>query len=353
MARIVYGVSGEGSGHSSRSSEVLPDLLDHGHEVRVATYGRGMDNLAADYDCIEIEGLTIVSRDNRVSRTATVLENLRRSVNLCKGGRELLRSGFRGFRPDVVITDFEPMTAWLARASGVPLITVDNQQRMRFMAYDPPPGMAFDRRIAVAIIKAMIPRPAASCVTAFVEGKPTNDRTWIFPPLVRRAVRSAKAIRGDRYLVYATSGYDTLNSVLQTFTNERFDVYGSGRDDAQGNLQFKLPSREGFLADLVAAKGVIATAGFTLISESLYLGKPILALPTTGQFEQQLNAWQLAQSGFGAAAQADLSASVAGFIAQIEALRARVAHAPRNDGSLLRNKVVELVERFANQSRPA
>lgn len=353
MARIVYGVSGEGSGHSSRSSEVLQDLIAHGHEVRVATYARGIDNLADDYDCIEIEGLTIVSHDNRVSRLGTVAENLRRTANLVRRCRKLRREGFREFRPDVVITDFEPMTAYLARLNDVPLITVDNQQRMRYMQYEPPPGMLFDRYMTVAIIAAMTPRPAASCVTAFVPGEPTNDHTWIFPPLVRREVRCETATRGSRYLVYTTSGFDTLNEVLQRFPNENFIVYGSGRDDALANLQFRLPSKTGFIADLVAAKGVIATAGFTLISESLYLGKPYLALPIAGQFEQELNAWQLEQSGYGVAGRGDLHDCVGRFISQIDEIGARVANAPRNDGSMLRNKVVELVERFANQSRPA
>ena len=134
--------------------------------------------------------------------------------------------------------------------------------------------------------------------------------------------------------------------MLAQFPNEQFVVYGSGRDDVDGNLQYKLPSKGGFIADLVAAKGVIATAGFTLISESLYLGIPYLALPTKGQFEQQLNAWQLEQSGFGVAAGHDLHSSVARFIDNTESLRSAVAGAPRNDGSALRSKVLELIAEF-------
>lgn len=347
MARILYGVSGEGSGHSSRSREVLPDLIEHGHEVRVATYARGMTNLAADYDCIEIEGLTIVSFDNAVSRIGTVVENFRRVPRLAGAWARLSAQGFGEFRPDVVITDFEPMTAWQAKLFGVPLITVDNQQRMRYMRYSPPPGMTLDRLITVGIIAGMIPKPDACCVTAFVAGEPTNDRTWIFPPLVRRRVRSASPAPGEHILIYTTSGYDTLNEVARTFTGERFVVYGSGRDDRDGNLKYKLPSRDGFLDDLLKAKGIIATAGFTLTSEALYLGKPYLALPTAGQFEQQLNAWQLEQSGYGVAAHGDLRVCIERFMNTLPQIERAVAMAPRNDGSALRNKVLELIDRFA------
>ena len=38
----------------------------------------------------------------------------------------------------MVITDFEPMTAYLAYTNDLPLITIDNQHRMRYMQYDGP-----------------------------------------------------------------------------------------------------------------------------------------------------------------------------------------------------------------------
>jgi UDP:flavonoid glycosyltransferase YjiC (YdhE family) len=46
---------------------------------------------------------------------------------------------------------------------------------------------------------------------------------------------------------------------------------------------------------------VICTAGFTLISEALYLGKPLLVVPNQGIFEQTLNALFLQRQGLGQA----------------------------------------------------
>ena len=51
--------------------------------------------------------------------------------------------------------------------------------------------------------------------------------------------------------------------------------------------------------DLLAAKGVIANGGFTLLSESIYLGKPVLSLPIAWQYEQRLNARQIEKLGYG------------------------------------------------------
>ena len=64
-------------------------------------------------------------------------------------------------------------------------------------------------------------------------------------------------------------------------------------------LATSLKPRKSFLKDLKNCKAIIATAGFTLISEALFLGKPYFALPLKGQFEQTLNALCLKQAGFG------------------------------------------------------
>jgi len=67
MARIVYGVSGEGSGHSSRAREMAGHLCDQGHTVRLVSYDRGYENLKDRFDVVEAEGLCIASEDNQVS----------------------------------------------------------------------------------------------------------------------------------------------------------------------------------------------------------------------------------------------------------------------------------------------
>jgi len=86
LAKIVYGVSGEGSGHSSRSREMLTHLQQLGHRVKVVSYDRGYANLKDDFDVFETEGLHIASLDNRVSKIKTFTDNLQR---LSKGHEKL------------------------------------------------------------------------------------------------------------------------------------------------------------------------------------------------------------------------------------------------------------------------
>src|SRR6266700_4083244 len=57
MANILYGVNGEGSGHSTRALEVLSHLQARGHTLHVASFDRGLRNLQGHFEVTEIYGL--------------------------------------------------------------------------------------------------------------------------------------------------------------------------------------------------------------------------------------------------------------------------------------------------------
>lgn len=338
MARIVYGVSGEGSGHSSRAREVLTHLESRGHEIRVATYDRGVRNLAADFDVFPIEGLEIKSADNRVDVVGTFTENLKKLPDGWLSARDLKRELFKRFTPDVVLTDFEPMTAYLAHKESVPLVSIDNQHRMRYLKLDGPSGMDAERRLTKSIIRMMVPRPDLALVTTFVDGPTKNDRTFTFPPILRRAVLGLEPMQANNdapILVYLTKGFDALLAMLPSLADERFLVYGTPRDETIGNQCFRPPSSDGFLADLASSKAVISTAGFTLMTEALHLAKPLLALPMRGQYEQELNAFLLDRSGYGRGVRRPTRDDLVSFLGQIPELTQRLEAYPRADNSRL------------------
>jgi uncharacterized protein (TIGR00661 family) len=85
-------------------------------------------------------------------------------------------------------------------------------------------------------------------------------------------------------------------------------------DLVDGNLRFRPFSEAGFIDDLRTAAGVIASAGFTLMGEAVYLRRPMLAVPLAQQFEQLLNARYLERDGYGLAAETLDAATVGRFI---------------------------------------
>ena len=265
---------------------MITHLIGQGHTVKVASYDRGYQNLKDDFDVLEVEGFSIVSEDNKVSIGKTFAQNFTTILDRFEASNILKQKYFKEFKPDCVITDFEPMAAYLANELDVPLITIDNQHRMRYMDFPCPFEWKAEAIFIENLIRVMIPRPCISLVTTFYFGKKKNDRTFMFPPILRQSVIEAKSSVGNYILVYATQEYDTLIDYLKTYKREHFIVYGFNVDKTEGNMTFKTFSRSGFLDDLAGCRAVIATAGFTLMTESFYLGKPYLALPMKGQFEQ-------------------------------------------------------------------
>lgn len=338
MAKIIYGVSGEGSGHSSRAKLVGKHLVDAGHTVKMVSYDRGFKNLKDDFDVLEIVGLSIASRDNKVSMLNTLAENINKFPD-GKRAFDTLKELFKRFQPDCVFTDFEPSTAYLANHYNVPLVSMDNQHRMRYMKYQCPPDLKKEALLTETIIRAMVPRPWFSLITSFHYGELKNQHCQVVPPLLRKNVTNLKATEGKHILVYVTSGFDSLLEELKKFTRETFYVYGYDKDEVEGNLQYRPFSQDGFLADLASSKAVVATAGFTLISEALHLAKPYLAFPMKGQFEQNLNAYMLDQQGFGKQCLHPTRESIAAFLYLIPEFKIRLAQYEGNGNLAMQNKI--------------
>src|SRR5260370_3640132 len=76
MANILYGVNGEGSGHSTRAKEVITHLQQKGHTVHVVSFDRGQKNLAESFEVTEIYGFRIAYVDNHVRYKRTLAKNL-------------------------------------------------------------------------------------------------------------------------------------------------------------------------------------------------------------------------------------------------------------------------------------
>ena len=297
MANILYGVNGEGAGHSSRAREVPSHLKARGHTLHVASFDRGLQNLRADFEVTEIYGLRFAYANNKVRYRKTVTKNLASVRQAAKSLRRLSELADE-WRIDAVITDFEPLTCHVGHRKHLPVISIDNQHCLTNTDVSYPPECRRDAAVAKLVTKMMVPRADAYLTTAFFTTQIRKPRTFLFPPILRQEILSARPQAGQDVLVYVTSPAPALVKLL-TGIRGSFIAYGFGREGREGNIAFRKPSLDGFLRDLVNAKAVIANAGFSLVTEALHLGKPYLAIPVKHQFEQIFNAYWVAKSGYG------------------------------------------------------
>jgi uncharacterized protein (TIGR00661 family) len=159
----------------------------------------------------------------------------------------------------------------------------------------------FSRLTARVITECHYVGAVAYIIVNFFKAPLRVESAVLAPPIIRRAVSALEPTSGDHILLYSTTGTnrDRLLEILHQFGQQPFIIYGYNENIEDQNCQFKERSTEGFLADLASAQGVIASAGFSLISECMSLKKKMLLLPITGQYEQIINAHYIRKLGLG------------------------------------------------------
>jgi len=307
MARIIYGVAGEGFGHSSRSHLIGQRFLDAGHDVMFVGSGKSLLYLKQYFGqrVKEIFGLSFVFEGQRIDKSETLKKNFLKLPEANRQNDELFKTHFEPFDPELVVSDFEPFSAWWAWRKNVPFISIDHEHMLTLCKLDHPSKNWFSRITASVVTECHYVGAAVYIILNFFKAPLRIDSAILAPPIVRPAVTERKAAQGEHILLYSTTGteQDRLLDVLHKFGRQTFIIYGFNQDTQSQNCIFKKRNTKGFLADLAAARGVIASAGFSLISECMYLKKKMLLLPLAGQYEQIINAHYIQKLGLGLSAE--------------------------------------------------
>ncbi len=303
MARIIYAVAGEGFGHASRAHLIGQRLLDAGHDVLFATSHRALLYLRECFGerAREIFGLTFDYSKGYVAPVATVWKNIWLFRRGHRVNRDLYNQVYKPFRPDLVITDFEPFSAWWAVWRHVPLLSINNEHTLTFLRIEHEPRRIIQRLQASAVTQFHCMHARAYVVINFFNAPLKRDKAVLAPPIVRRVITELTPTNEGHITIYWTTGTheDHLREVLMRFPDQQFRIYGFNKQLESGNCLFRERSTEGFLADLASSHGVIASAGFSLISECLHLKKKMLLLPVGGHYEQYINARYVERLGLG------------------------------------------------------
>jgi uncharacterized protein (TIGR00661 family) len=296
---IVYGVSGEGLGHVFEAIEIATLLKRDGHSVKLITYGdRACASLAA-FNPTRIEGVHLCFNDRGLSLWMTARKNFRFFPYHIWNFRRLVRE-LRQFRPDVFITAYEPFTMVASHRLGRPLISMDNQNELRDLPR-PQRASAFAFHLARLTTLVVTFGAAEYIVKSFIRRGRGAGRMHYVAPIIQGEIRRLAPTNGSHVLVYLTKPNEELIGVLKSMDGT-FVVYCHNRVGEDRNIVYRAQG-ESFLRDLASCRAIIATAGFSLIADSIFLRKPYFAVPLRRQFEQTHNADFLEESGLGEASE--------------------------------------------------
>ncbi|MGJ8667924.1 MAG: glycosyltransferase family protein [Oceanococcus sp.] len=310
--RIAYGIMGYGRGHAMRSSALIRRLQDAYH-VKVYAGPDAYAVMKDEFDCELIPCIHYrYGSSGSIDPFKTVLANIGPTADLLFGGqgtRTISRS-WDEFRPDLVISDSESWSHRIANARRIPRISIDHVGVMAYCSPDFPKSDALNAQRDRMGYLAMMGVPEFAIVSSFYPAPTRYPNVRVVGPILRDIVQRAEVSQGKHLMAYFNKGeyqfHDGMAQALQA-CGRPVIAYGTPYRGQDGNVLYKGPSQEGFVADMASSAAVISTAGHQLASECLWLRKPMLLLPED-TVEQRLNAHMACQMGIGdQASLADLS----------------------------------------------
>ncbi|MFI3157671.1 MAG: glycosyltransferase family protein [Methylococcaceae bacterium] len=283
--RIFYGVQGTGNGHITRARVMAKEFHAAGIDVTFQFTGRPADK----YFDMEVfngyqsrTGLTFHTEKGQVSYLKTALDA--KPITFIKDMKSLDLSGY-----DLVISDFEPVTAWAAKNQKKTVLGIGHQYAFNHKI----PREGSDP-IADQVMKYFAPADVGIGLHWHHFGQP------ILPPIIDTPDTPKNIIKNKIVVYLPFEDPHEVIRLLSPFENFDFHIYSPEVLPSKfKHITCNPLSRDGFQKDLYDCAGIISNAGFELASESLQLGKKILAKPLHAQMEQISNAAALHQLGYG------------------------------------------------------
>ena len=275
--KILFAVQGTGNGHLSRARDVYPELAKYG-DVDVLISG-----IQADVDFpfpvkYKMHGLSFIfGKKGGVD----IIETVRRS-NLVKLIQDIRALPIEEY--DLVINDFEPVSAWACHRKKLPCISLSHQCAVLHPSAPMPKEID---PIGKLVLTRYAPVTAAYGFhfKAFAEN--------IYTPVIRKEIRALTPTNEGHYTVYLPA-YDDATMVkhLTQFADATWQVFSKHNKQpfTEKNVIVQKIDNTAFVKSMASSAGVLCGGGFEGPSEAMYLGKKVLVIPMQTQFEQQCNA---------------------------------------------------------------
>jgi uncharacterized protein (TIGR00661 family) len=282
--KILYCIQGTGNGHLSRARDVVPALQRHG-EVDIVVSGIQADVELPFPIKYRFKGISFIFGKNG---GVDMLESFRRfkSKRFFEEMRSLPVEDY-----DIVISDFEPVSAWVCFRKNVECIGLSHQAAV--MSDDSPKPEDLD------ILGNFVLRHYCPVSKEYgFHFKSYNEH--IFTPVIRKQIRELKTDDRGHYTVYLPA-YDDLH-LMKHFGRLDFaqwDIFSKHNKQRVVGENFVIQpiSNDVFINSLSTSSGILCGAGFETPAEALFLKKKVLAVPMKGQYEQQCNAAGLLDIG--------------------------------------------------------
>ncbi len=315
--KFLFLVQGEGRGHMTQAIALSAMLQSAGHEVVKVLIGKSprrqipqffYEKINAPVTVFESPNFLVDAKNKKIRIWSSIWYNLFKSGMFFKS-IAAIHEAVQETKPDVIINFYELLGGLYAGLykPKARIMVVGHQYLLQHPEFVFPKGYWIDKRLLSINSWVIALRAEKKLALSF---RPMADvpkkRIYVVPPLLRAEVTKLKSENRGFILGYIlNAGYaediERWHKLHPEYELHFFWDKSDAPEDLKmdENLWFHRLNDTRFLDYMSKCGGYCSTAGFESICEAMYLGKPIMMVPTYGHFEQACNALDAVLSGAG------------------------------------------------------
>ncbi len=282
--KVLYALQCTGNGHIARAQELLPILKKYA-EVDLLASGHQSQIELPQEPKFRFKGISLIyDSKGGLSYRKTAFKN-----NFLQAYKDIKSIPVEDY--DLVINDFEPLSAWACKLAKHPnILGVSHQASMLF---EEAPKPEKKNLLGELVLKHYAP-------TKEHFGFHFEDyHPRIFNPIVRSSIRNLNPKNKGYYMTYLPSFSDEF--LIEKLNESHMDwrIFSKTATEiyVKGNVfVFPIDQTE-FLRSFENCEGILCNAGFELPAEALFLQKKLFVMPIKNQYEQECNAVALEKMG--------------------------------------------------------
>lgn len=308
--KVLFVVTGIGYGHAIREVSIIRALLekDPNTKILIAAYKNSYAYFNNKYPVIEINGPEFPDNTFRLSLTDLFASNIFLPVSYIQNLKNL-KNVIKEFKPNVIVSDFEPVGISAAKGTNTKFITIFNFDPRLFERFkqekNPSLNVVLQETYISQVYNAS--KEGELVIVTLIGPQKKTVKYKFVNPIVRKTpdelppekeIMEKLGLKKKPILIMlggSNFGVTLMNHMLPVLKefDEDFVIFGY---TSQSKLIKNITSftfKPNFLRYLKVCKGVITLAGHNTLSECLVYKKPMLVFPVIDHIEQQVNAFNV------------------------------------------------------------
>ena len=313
--RFLFVVQGEGRGHLTQAIALQDMLTENNHEIVAVLVGKSNRRELPSFFLKSIQSEVLrfkspnflpVSKNKQTNIWASIVYNLLKTGTYLKS-IIFIRKQIKCLNIDIVINFYELLTGltYALFPPDVPYVCIAHQ----YIFLHPEFKFPKDNKVELKLLRffTRITCIRTSKLFALSIKKMDNipeNRIVVVPPLLRKEALEVEVSDGNYLHGYMLN--DSYADEIIRFQEEHPNVVINFFWDRKGvedrtvindNLSFYRLNDQLFIKQMAGCKAYATTAGFESVCEAMYMGKPVIMVPT--HIEQACNAYEASLAGAG------------------------------------------------------